>query len=208
MDLSIIIFAAVALFLSYRLFTVLGSRDGHEPEEGERPVLRPVGAEDEPSTQDTPMKGKPLPAWAEVIAEHYSAFDEDEFLSGSAAAYEMIAQAFAKGDLRDVSGFVADDVLSSFQGAIDERNASGHEMAVTFVGVETPEVASSERDGDEIRVEVKFTSEQVRVVKDANGQTVEGSAEAVITVVDQWAFTRPVKSNNPNWTLVATTGSA
>ncbi|NRA29447.1 MAG: Tim44 domain-containing protein [Parvularculaceae bacterium] len=208
MDLSIIIFAAVALFLSYRLFTVLGSRDGHEPEEGDRPVLRPVGAEQDQAEPEAATKAKPLPAWAEVIAEHYRAFDVDDFLSGSASAYEMIAQSFAKGDLSEVSGFVADDVLSSFQGAIDERNASGHEMAVTFVGVETPEVVSSERDGDEIRVEVKFTSEQVRVVNDSSGQTVEGSAEAVITVVDQWAFTRPVKSNNPNWTLVATTGSA
>jgi len=208
MDPSTLFFAAIFLFLSYKLYTVLGSRDGHEPEEGERPVLRPVGTETEQPQAEPVKPAKPLPAWAETIAEHYRGFDADDFLSGSAQAYEMIAQAYAKGDLREVSGFVSDDVLGSFQSAIDARSASGHEMDVTFVGVQTPDVIEAVRDGAEIRVELKFSSEQVRVVKDASGQTIEGSAEAVIPIVDQWVFTRPVKSNDPNWTLVATHGSA
>ncbi|MEM1381001.1 MAG: Tim44/TimA family putative adaptor protein [Pseudomonadota bacterium] len=212
MDLTLIFFAGLALFLSYRLFNELGNRGGHEPDERERPVLRPVGASDAPSEGATAdiepsVKTEKLPEWAEVIAENYRGFSPSEFLDGAASAYEMIVQAYADGDLSSVRRFVADDVLDSFQSAIDARTGQGHEMRLTFVGVQTPKVKRSEKDGNTLRVELEFTSEQVRVVKDGSGQTIEGNEEAVITVVDCWAFTRPAKSNDPNWTLVATHGS-
>ena len=213
MDLTLIIFAALALFLSYRLFNILGTRGGHEPEESERPVLRPVGAGDTANEAgkpevETAAKTEKLPEWAEVIARDYRGFSPKEFLTGASAAYEMIVEAFAAGDLSGVRRFVARDVLDSFQAAIDSRMGAGHEMTVTFVGIETPKVVSSAREGDSFAVELEFRSEQVRAVKDAEGTTVEGSDERVITVVDRWIFSRPVRSNDPNWTLTATQGTA
>mgnify|MGYP006272598271 FL=1 len=212
MDLTLIIFAALALFLSYRLFNVLGTRDGHEPDEHERPVLRPVGAGDAANDggQAEVEQHKPaehLPDWAEVIAESNPRLSPKEFLDGASAAYEMIVTAFAQGDLSSVRRFVADDVLESFEAAIAARRAAGHAMDVTFVGIERPEVVQTSRAGNELRAELRFRSEQVRVVTDADGNTVEGSPEKVITVVDRWIFARPVRSNDPNWTLVATQGS-
>lgn len=212
MDLTLIIFAALALFLSYRLFNVLGTRGGHEPEEHDRPVLRPVGAGDGANDQaqadmEPGFRREKLPEWAEVIAADYPGFSPKEFLQGAASAYEMIVEAYASGDVQNIKGFVSPDVLESFQAGIDQRTAAGHEMVLTFVGVDTPEVVRSGRRDDRFQVELSFRSEQVRATKDAEGNVLDGSEELVITVIDRWVFERPVRSRDPNWTLVATQGS-
>ncbi|MEM9810833.1 MAG: Tim44/TimA family putative adaptor protein [Pseudomonadota bacterium] len=209
MDPTILIFAALALFLSYRLFNVLGTRGGHEPEEHERPVLRPVGASDQPgettsAAEDTAEPAVSLPEWAKPIAEHSPGFEPKSFLEGAAAAYEMAVQGFADGDLSEVRGFLAEDVQTSFERVIEERTGHGQRMELTFVGVETPEVLGTTIDGDTIKTELRFRSEQVRAVRDSAGTVMEGSDEQVIQVEDRWTFARPVGSRDPNWTLIAT----
>lgn len=213
MDLTILIFAALALFLSYRLFNVLGTKGGHEPEEHERPVLRPVGtnpedAETTATMQEPEAPKAPLPEWAKPIEDSHPAFEPKSFLEGAGQAYEMIVEAFQAGDLSPVKGFVANDVLASFQSAIDSRNSAGQEVTFTLVGIEKPEGIASNVADDTVQVEVKFRAEQVRFVKDADGKLVDGSEDTVAQVVDRWIFSRPIKSRDPNWTLVATQGSA
>jgi predicted lipid-binding transport protein (Tim44 family) len=213
MDLTLIIFAALALFLSYRLFNVLGTKGGHEPDEHDRPVLKPVGGRDEGGEVDNrpaePVAPeKPLPVWAEPIAEVYPGFDAENFLEGAASAYEMVVQAYVDGDLSDVRSFIEPEVQKSFDVAIEGRNAAGQESTVVFVGVQKPQVVDVEKGEHEIRAELKFKSEQVRFVKDAEGNIVEGSETQVVDVVDRWVFARDVKSRDPNWTLVATQPSS
>ena len=214
MEPTLIIFAALALFLAYRLFNVLGTRGGHEPEEHERPVLRPVPSndageqEDEPEAVAEPLTPREdLPEWAVTARETIPNFEPKTFLEGAAAAYEMVVQAYADGDLSQVRGFVDPEVLKSFEVAIEGRTAHGQSVDLTFVGVDKPEVISLEQHVDELRAELRFKSEQVRAVRDAKGEVIDGNPEAVITVVDEWMFTRPVRSNDPNWTLVATHGT-
>lgn len=209
MDLTIIIFAALALFLSYRLFNVLGTRGGHEPEEHERPVLRPVPAADaaeEPSELEKPAltPREDLPAWAQKAREVLPSFEPKSFLEGASAAYEMIVEAFANGDLRPVAGFVDKAVLDSFSDAIEARESAGYVSFLTFVGIEKPDVKAITIEGDEVRAEIVFRSEQVRATKASDGRVVEGSEDQVVTITDRWTFAKTIRSRDPNWTLVAT----
>jgi len=209
MDLSLIIFAALALFLAYRLYEVLGSRGGHEPEEHERPVLRPVGGQDaaqeaEAEQPEPEAKAAPMPEWATAIVDVYPRFDPQEFLVGAARAYEMVVQGFAEGSLKEVSSFVDTDVLASFQEAIEARKFDNRTIVLTFVGMEEPEVTDVDVQDREIRLQLLFSSEQVRATKNADGEVIEGNEEKVIAVEDRWTFARPTGSNDPNWTLVAT----
>ena len=41
-------------------------------------------------------------------------------------------------------------------------------------------------------------------ILDENGEVVDGDRNAVIETTDFWTFSRNAKSNDPNWTLVAT----
>jgi predicted lipid-binding transport protein (Tim44 family) len=53
-------------------------------------------------------------------------------------------------------------------------------------------------------VTVRFVSEQINVVRNADGQIVDGNPNEVQKVVDLWTFRRDTTSGDPNWQLIKT----
>ena len=211
MDPAIIIFVALSLFLAYRLFSVLGTRGGHEPEESERPAFAPGPAErtDEAPQQTAPeVPQKPVPAWAEGIREDDPTFDPSAFEAGAKAAYEMIVTAFASGDLSEVAPYLDPAVRKAFEVAIDGRQGAGQTMEVEFVGIERADVTDAHRQSEHHEVTVAFRSDQIRVTRDASGEVIDGDPNRIDLVEDRWTFARPAGARDPNWTLIATDGAA
>ena len=212
MDPTIFIFIALTAFLSYRLFTVLGTKGGHEPDESERPVFAPSPAEraseQEEAPQVAPARVRPVPAWAEAIREDDPGFDPRAFEEGAKAAYEMIVTAYNEGDLSEVRPYVDPSIVRAFEEAIEARRALGHTAEVEFVGVEAADVVRAEREGGHHEVTVDFRSDQVRVTRNAEGEVVDGDPNRIDAVRDRWTFSRPVTSSDPNWTLIATDAGA
>ena len=208
MDPSIFIFVALTLFLSYRLFTVLGTKGGHEPDESERPALAPVPSERaaraEEAPESAPARPVAIPAWAEGIREDDPDFDPRSFTEGAKAAYEMIVTAYASGDLSEVSPYIDPAVRKAFEVAIDGRQQAGQSMEVEFVGVESAEVVRAERESAHHEVTVDFRSDQIRVTRDEAGDVIDGDPNRIDAVKDRWVFARPVTQTDPNWTLIAT----
>ena len=211
MDPTLIIFVALSAFLAYRLFSVLGARGGHEPEEGERPSLAPVPSEPAGEPGDAPAPEAPrapLPAWAEAIREDDPGFDPRAFEEGAKAAYEMIVTAFASGDLSEVAPYLDPSVRKAFDVAIDGRRGADQTMEVTFVGIESARVVEAHRQSEHHEVTVDYTSDQIRVTRDASGEVIDGDPNRIDLVRDRWTFARPVTARDPNWTLIATDGAA
>lgn len=212
MDPSLFIFIALTAFLSYRLFTVLGTKGGHEPDEKDRPAFAPItrdGAEPaEEAPQEAPVRLRPIPAWAEGIREDDPGFDAHQFQEGAKAAYEMIVTAYARGDLDEVAPYIDPSVRRAFQGGIEAREAAGQTMEIEFVGVEAADVLRAERDGGHHEVTVDFRSDQIRVTRDRAGEVIDGDPNRIDAVRDRWTFSRPVTQTDPNWTLIATDAGA
>lgn len=210
-DPVLIFFVALAAFLSYRLFSVLGSRGGHEPKDGERVQAPLSGADRAEAGQAQPEAPRrpqePLPAWAETVTEHYPGFDHTQFLDGAKAAYEMIVQGFARGDLEKIRPFVDPSVFKTFEIAVEGRRNAGQTMDVTFVGIDKVEVVNASLQSRHVEVVLDFKSDQIRVVRDGNGEIVEGDPNRIDLVRDRWTFCRPLGSTDPNWTLTATGGA-
>jgi predicted lipid-binding transport protein (Tim44 family) len=59
-------------------------------------------------------------------------------------------------------------------------------------------------EGSNAVVTLRYTSEQVNVLRDAHGEIVEGDPTRVAEVVDEWTFRRDTRTDDPNWLLVAT----
>ena len=57
------------------------------------------------------------------------------------------------------------------------------------------------KEGD---VSVRFKSEMTSVVRNAEGEIVEGSTKEIKRLVDTWTFARKMDAGDPNWKLVAT----
>jgi predicted lipid-binding transport protein (Tim44 family) len=54
------------------------------------------------------------------------------------------------------------------------------------------------------RIGVRFSTEQVNVVRNRDGGVVDGDPGVAEDVIDIWTFERDVRSPDPNWTLVET----
>jgi predicted lipid-binding transport protein (Tim44 family) len=212
--LEIFVLAVIAGFLVLRLRSVLGRRTGTERRR------EPFGAPDA-----APENVVPLPARAQIptppVAEAEAAgapglaalkaadrsFDEKRFLEGARAAFEIIINAFAKGDTAALKPLLSDAVFASFAEAIREREARQERHDTNLLTIKTVEIAEAALQGDAALATVKFVSDQINVTRAADGHVVDGSPDQVEEKTDLWTLSRSVRSRDPNWTLVATHSS-
>ncbi|MBP2293865.1 putative lipid-binding transport protein (Tim44 family) [Azospirillum rugosum] len=220
MFVEILIFAMIAAFLVYRLRSVLGRRTGEERQRPNPFTARPdaprAGAPD--NVVPMPGRDRPAPAAAAAspdepvslhaalaqIAAADSSFDEKHFLQGARGAFQMIVEAFAKGDTATLRPLLADDVYDNFARAVRDRQAAGETLETRIERIADADVVEARMDGRTALVTVKFVSEQMNVVRDRNGAVVDGDPNAVVEAVDVWTFARNTRASNPNWALVET----
>jgi predicted lipid-binding transport protein (Tim44 family) len=219
--IDIIILAALAGFIIWRLWGALGRREGHEnPTDafGGRgaPSSERTGGDNVvplPETRD--MRG---PADLGAFAEEGSdlahgltevrladrTFDPSGFLGGARQAYEMIVTAFAAGDRAELKPLLSDEVYDDFDHALRAREAEGQRVDMTFIGLDEAELTAAGTRGRMAEVTVKFVSEIVSYTKNADGVVIEGDPTTQRKVTDVWTFARDTSSTDPNWLLVTT----
>jgi len=223
---DLIILALVAGFLILRLRSVLGRRTG---EEAPPPDASPFQPKQPPVQPPVPPAGSSAPAARgqvidfpatvrpvvpvdpsnpeSVIRSIDPGFDTEHFLAGARKAFEMILAAFAKGDLTPVRAILGDSVARNFDAAIAERRRRGERLDAEVGGFRGITLARAEATAGELRITVRFVSEQTIVVRDGAGQIVEGAPDRSEVVNDEWTFSRKTGSRDPNWHLVATSGA-
>ena len=213
--IQLLVLAGIALFLILRLRSVLGTRDGFEkpPLDGpsssrsnKRPEFDVIeGGPDQDITDhvdDGTSSAKALAAMK--MAE--PGFMVGPFLEGARGAYEMILMAFESGDLDSVEGFLSEEVAESFQSVIDHRNAEGLTVEANFVGVREVSLKEAEfdRGTNEGDITVRFVGELTSVVRNSDGEIIEGNPNEIKRQRDVWTFSRVMGADDPNWQLVAT----
>ena len=228
-DLPTLVVIAVAVFVLFRLRSVLGTRTGNErpPMERRKPAtadaseetvvpLRPRGTgapdlDDERRARKTEAEieqfsrgDAQLAAGFKAVVEADPSFTPKSFLDGAKQAYEMIVTAYAAGDRAMLKNLLEKDVFEGFQRAIGEREAAGQTVDFTFVGLPKVEISEAEYDRKNVLVTVRFHAEVVSATRDKDGNLVDGNADQVQTIADEWTFARNPKSRDPNWKVVTT----
>jgi predicted lipid-binding transport protein (Tim44 family) len=214
---DIIIFAMLAGFLVFQLRRALGRRTGHENEQRASAFKRGSGdgAENDNviSLPDRGVKESPAEERGGLDAEMNGLtrlkaqdpnFDDREFLRGAKGAFEWIVAAFARGDRAALKTLLGPSLYSSFEDAIDEREKANESQETTISSMKSATIDDVSIDGSIVSITVEFLTDQVKVVRDAQGATVEGDPNKIETVRDIWVFSRDMRSNDPNWQLVAT----
>jgi len=231
LDISTIVFAIVAIFVAFKLRSVLGTRSGPQ-----RPPVDPTPPHAPGDLQNAPAGAKVVPlglvartgarpdeaagaperwkGFAEPGAELAAGFDAiaaadrgfaaDRFLSGARAAYEMVVTAFAAGDAQTLRRLLAPDVLANFDAAIRARLAAGQTMTTTLVSIDAADFVEARLAGSVATISLRFAAKLVSATRDGGGAVIEGSASEVVDHLDVWTFTRDVNSRDPNWLLAAT----
>ena len=157
---------------------------------------------EEPPEQDDAISG--LKAGLEQIRRADHEFSPRRFAQGAQAAFEMIVDAFAKGDTATLRPLLGDDVYDEFAAAIRDRMAEGHLQETTIVALDAAEIITAEMRASTARVTVKFVSQQINVVRDKDGEEVGGDPSLIERVTDIWTFARNTRSSDPNWALIET----
>lgn len=217
-ELLDIVLIAVAGFLLFRLYTVLGRRTGHERPPQEETSYRFQRAPEAPADNSA----VPAPPRAEIIDGRPAdpvaralvdikladrAFETEHFLAGARQAYEMIVTAYANGDRAALRPLLSDEVLHAFDQAIASREAMKETVAFTFVGFKDAKIVQAALSkGRVAEITVAFGAQYISATSDETGKIVEGSTSTVRDVTDVWTFSRDTRARDPNWTLVATSG--
>ncbi|CUI41081.1 Tim44/TimA family putative adaptor protein [Cognatishimia activa] len=211
--IQLLVLAGIAVFLILRLRNVLGTRDGFEPPREAAPApqrrgpdLEVIEGGPDRDITDHAEEGSDTAVALGKMKSVEPGFGVSDFIGGAKGAYEMILMGFEKGDLAQVKDFLAEDVYDAFAEVIQAREAQGLTIDAEFIGVR--ETALQEATFDdatrEAEVTVKFIGELTYVVRNADGEIVEGSETQVKRQKDAWTFARVMGSDDPNWQLVAT----
>ena len=133
-------------------------------------------------------------------------FNVGDFLGGARGAYEMILMAFENSELDSIVPFISHDVYEAFASVVDDRERQGLTVTANFNGISDMTLAHAEFDENtkEGEVTVRFKSEMTSVVRNAEGEIVEGSEKEIKRLKDTWTFARKMDGDDPNWKLVAT----
>ncbi len=148
--------------------------------------------------------GSSLAAGFEKLVKSDPAFTPKEFLEGAKLAYEMIVEAFAKGDRPALKNLLSREVFDGFSKAIENRSQAGEKLDFQFVGFEKVDFASAGLVGKRASITVKFASQIISATHDKAGALVDGNPKEVRDVTDLWTFERDVTQKDPNWRVVAT----
>jgi predicted lipid-binding transport protein (Tim44 family) len=232
-DATTIVFAIIAIFVVWKLYSVLGTRTGAEPppfdpnarrdsagptpadSRGYGRIIRLPGAAIETPVSPPPLTdpqrwkdfvepGSKAAAGLDAIAAADPGFAPASFIDGAKAAYEAIVVAFAKGDRNALGGLLATDVLDNFSKAISDRLARSETMQTSIVSIDSAKIEDARLVGGIAQVAVRFAAKLITSTRDRTGAVVEGSPDSVADHIDLWTFAREVASRNPNWRLTAT----
>lgn len=132
-------------------------------------------------------------------------FNREKFLTGAERAFEIIISAFSKGDVETLEMLVSKSLLKKFQEIIEKRKAEGITSETDFIGFDDVEITNAKISKSEVaKITVRFVSEQVNILKNKDGEVIEGDENFIQNIIDSWTFERALTSTNPNWLLVST----
>ena len=190
--IDVLILAAVALFVLWRLYAALGRGGDDRPMQRPAPAPETRGNAPEATSPrraepERPTFTGPAAGGLEDIYNADKSFTAEAFLRGAKAAYQMIVAAYARGDRKALRPLLDDDVYGAWDAAITARDSSG-ERAFDLLRIKRAEIEQAALEGGIARVSVRYEADL-------------GDGETTRTAREIWTFKRDVSSADPNWLL-------
>ncbi len=209
---QLLILAGIALFLIFKLRSILGTRDGFEgPSKTSFTIDQPsrdVPPEEEKIDRDIVALVPPDSLEADTLAAMKKIdqkFVVSDFMEGAVRAYEWILTSFGEGRMDDLKPFLSSEVYESFKSGVEQRDPK-HTVVVELErlkGKTITDVKFEEQTGKG-EITVEFDSDLISYVENQDGEVIEGDSKSSVSQKEEWTFSRIMGSKDPNWILVAT----
>jgi len=229
-DVTTVVFALLAVFVVWKLRSILGTRNGPDKPRAERlsvpgtapgrapngdnVVVRLPGAANDAGAASSQAadadgrwdayteRGSKVWEGLDQLVSMDRTFDPKIFIAGAKSAYEMIITAFATGDRPALRSLLAKDVYDSFTQAITDRESRGEKVETTFVSIDKAQIVDINARTKVVQISMRFVSKLITATRDRSGTVIDGNPEQVVDLVDVWTFERDVTTRDPNWRLV------
>jgi predicted lipid-binding transport protein (Tim44 family) len=227
---DILFFAVIAGFIAYRLYSVLGRKDGteqnitHRVKEMWEAKAAPKDMSATPEQKNNVVALLPSPARAKrpmpeishknvadaakagvaAITEKDRTFTTEHFLAGAQSAYDIILTAFAEGNKPYLKTLLDPVLYGEFEGTIDNRFAAGETMSTSLVALVRAEIVAAKLENSVATITVAFESEQISFTKNSAGEVISGNPTVSERLYDKWVFERNLNNRNPVWLLTDT----
>jgi predicted lipid-binding transport protein (Tim44 family) len=212
--LEILIFAVIAGYLFFRLWSVLGQTSGDEPRILKR--VTPLSEGDKPEDNVITLPQRSFHEVGEdilsekakqglrTLRERQPDFTLNNFLKGAQTAFRMVVKAFAEGDRQLLKKLLSDGVYKNFGKALDQREKDNYQHESRVDKVEITQIEDISIKGQEVIITLRFISEQMTATVNSEGYIIDNPARLSIPMIDVWSFSRYLDSADYNWSLIAT----
>ena len=202
---DILIFAVIAIFLIMRLRNILGSREGFEQKQNNRPIQPVNQAESAREKKVVPLRPSQLDGTGlEAVRRADPNFSDDTFMQGAASAFGMVLTAFADGDVTQLQRLLSFELHEEFSESIRLRNKNGDELGIEIISIDDVQLTDGQVVDNIASVTVTFVSTQTRTLTDRDGVVLEEDSMDSTELTDIWVFERDTQLDDPNWKLVET----
>ncbi|MDR1366208.1 MAG: Tim44/TimA family putative adaptor protein [Holosporales bacterium] len=201
---SFIFLAAVVVLLLIRLNEVMGIKPaskskGEFSHTDDDSNIIEVEATEVDSSDD--VDGKPQEN--DEVRIHGRKFDKLSFLRGAEKALMAIDKAFNDGHENKLRQLLNGEILDSFLKSIQERKRRKETLESLLLSVKKAEVLDLAHVKSNVVVSVLFELEQTKILKNQDGEIIDGDVEYVKTIKRIWHFEQPITASSTQWKLTA-----
>lgn len=208
---EILLFAVLSVYLFYRLWSVLGTRTGHEKQRqwprsensDDNVIILPQKSnakEAPPVIIDVPQ---PFAEQIKTIQKSMKDFSAERFIAGACKVFRAVLSAFAKGDNDRLENLVAGNVSKEFQQVIKGRLKRKETLSIDVKDVDA-EISDITLNKTIAQILVCFTSDQVVTTTDKSGEIIDNTNQLTNRMIDRWTFQKDLKDPGLIWLLVKT----
>lgn len=200
---DIIILALISIVLGIKLFSLLGQkRPKADQQEQVQPQEfgseRPINDQDAQAQVITLEQVKP----EDKVRVFDPTFNQATFVKNAINAYQIIFDAFAKGDTQILSELVNIEVLRDLAYKISIREDKKHNKVINMSKMGEASIKEINVNDYTAEIKMNFSSEIVSYTNNEKGKCIEGHKSKINKRNDEWIFSRDIRSTDPTWKLV------
>ena len=132
-------------------------------------------------------------------------FNQKEFCAKVAKVFDMILNAFACQDEETLKMLTGKKLFSNFKKIMDSRKEEGICAETDLIKIENITIEDVQiKNNSTAKIVVKIVSEQINLLKNSEGEIIEGDENFVQNITDMWTFEKDINSTSKVWLLVST----
>lgn len=194
-----LVFLFLTVFLLIKLNRVIGAHIGHSASQEEKENISAIFSI--PNINKSIADCESVDEKIALLTAILPNFSASDFKRKAKMVFEIVFDAYAKGNVDDFNGLMTQSMYKAFDLAIKDREKNQYKVDGKIESLNSPEISDINIVAEKVYIYVKFISEQTNITKDALGNIIEGDPDFVENISETWVFEKQLKDKGNKWLL-------